>query len=132
MSGDDHLSGPQFYHGTNRDLTEVNQGMNHFSPSWYQAATFARRKARDSGGVPRVYPVQPTDKYGSDPNTYEGYRSEHPLAITGPGKRTPDMQGMRQMAKTYRSPEIEHGPLYVPPSQDPTYARDDWSNDWDH
>lgn len=127
------LSPRQFYHGTTADLKPGDhieaghgrtshmsiKGHNYFTPSYYLAAT----SARNAGGR-RVYKVEPTGEYGKDPGTYEGFRSKHPLRVTGEAKRAPDTAGMRALAKTYQTPHFEHGEHYVPPEKDPSHGRD--------
>jgi hypothetical protein len=120
-----------FYCGTSRDF-DGSRPMTWFTPSLYQAMTFARRAARTYGGQPRVYPVTPAGVYTKDPNSCDGYRTEHPVRATGPAIPALDTAGMRDLAARYITPAVTHGPLYVPPADDPAYARDDWSLDWDH
>lgn len=92
--------GPQFYHGTNAELEPGKdqieaghggtsymsiKGHNYFTPSYYNAATNARR-----AGGRNVYTVEPTGQYGDDPGSYNSFRSKHPLKVTGKAPLAPD------------------------------------------
>jgi hypothetical protein len=129
-----NLNPQQFYHGTPAELNEGDEihqeghsrtsymsikGFNYFTPSYYSAAA-AARGARGQN----IYTVEPTGQYGHDPGSSGSFRSKNPLRVTGKAEPAPDTQGMRKLAKIYRTPTVTHNDLYMPRDKDPDYEKD--------
>jgi hypothetical protein len=85
MAASDHLSGPQFFHGTSAELQPGDylspRGANesgriedessrrhvYFTADPYHAYGYALRAQQQRGGNANVYQVQPTGKTEADP-----------------------------------------------------------------
>jgi Rifampin ADP-ribosyl transferase len=99
MAATDHLSPPQFFHGTTSEFKpgdmlspdgakahghfeNNSKGYVHFSEYSSGGADYAEGRAGDYGGTPRVYQVHPTGDYETDPNDMGGsHRSKSPLRV---------------------------------------------------
>lgn len=123
-----------FFHGTKAELKPGEHiesgkaprtsylsihGQNYFTPSYYNAAAAAR-----AAGGSRIYKVEPTGEYGDDPGSFQAFRSKHPLRVVGEADPAPGTWEMRALAKTYRTPRVQHGPLYRSREEDPEYEKD--------
>lgn len=94
MSADDHLSQPQFFHGTDQHfepghVVEPRMPAGHtrypytyLTPDSDQAHGFGLLKGNASGKPARVYEVRPVGETKRDPHTpAPALRSRHPLEV---------------------------------------------------
>jgi hypothetical protein len=105
MSAVDNISPPQFFHGTTselkagdmittgRDKNMLQPGKStqtYFADTHRSAAKYAAYNAKNQGGTPHVYGVEPTGEYKRAGGRVKGgewveseYASDHPLRVMG-------------------------------------------------
>ena len=102
MAASDHLSGAQFFHGTNAELEpgdyltpnganaygrledESSRRHVYFTADPYHAYGYALRAQQQRGGAANVYQVAPTGKTEADPvDEYDSGRTRARLRVIG-------------------------------------------------